>query len=187
MISREVKIVMQSIISVNNDINSWYRASKLPKVIKKIIAKYKRAKLKKIISKFTNKIYTINDIYWVLNYCNKNFDGNFSYIASVKSPNEDIDPNLLARLQYGDSESGNYYYYTLDVNYRTKKMDISIVIETDNGKKSFSIYGKNNLDTDDYKEDFIKYLINALNSMFSEIIEDILNDIITRSERIYEL
>lgn len=178
---------MQSVVTINNDINSWYRSSKLPKKIKIFIAKRKRKKLMKLIEKFSNKIYTARDMLWLLNYCSNTYHGEFMYLNTVIH-SEDYNPLLIFGVfTYDDKESNTSYQYSVDLNYKLMLMDIKITIDTEQGKKNFNIEGMKDLDSSNTKNDLIVYLINAFNSMISEIITTILNDITKRSERIYEI
>ncbi|MCM1215926.1 MAG: hypothetical protein NC548_15575 [Lachnospiraceae bacterium] len=179
--------MMQSIVTINNDINSWYRSSKFPKWLKKLIAKRKRKKLKKSINKFSDKILTARDVLWILNYCLNTYHGDYMYLKTVIF-SEDYNPlTIFGVLKYEDEESGNIYQYSIDLNYKQMFMNIKITIENEKGKKNFNIEGIKDFDTSNTHNEIIAYLINALNSMISEMVTTILNDITERSERIYEI
>ncbi len=179
---------MKSILEIDKDINSWYRTSKLPKFIKTPIAKSKRNKLKKQIHKFSDKVYGVKDIIQFLYYtmAHGSTSLGFLYLKSCRY-DEDNDPNIIfSEFKYEDKDSGNIYEYMVNVFCKEVKIDIDIQITSKRGVSRFHITDMKSLEPKEEYNEIISFLIRALNSMIGEMMEILLNDMIKRSERIYE-
>lgn len=181
--------MMKSILEIDKDINNWYRSSKLPKNIKIFICKRKRRKLKKEIHKFSNKIYSTKDIIQFLYYAMGHgaASSGLIYLKSCKYNDEEKFDIIYANFEYIDNNSKNEYKFDVDVLCKTLKMNIDIQITSERGVSRFHI---SNLDSLSFKEkdtEIKEYLISALNSMIGEMMETLMNDILNRSERIYEI
>lgn len=188
------------ILEINNSINEWYRVSKLPKWIKKIVAKKKRKKLIKYINKFsdpnTHK-YTCSNLYMFLLYCCHNEQLPFMYIESIGFVDEIKNPFITAHLKFSDINDKNkiIIHHFIINKLETSSLDLKIVTEIITKKKRQSTtigyihtgrLGFIEIDRDKCKKE-LYVLVQGLNLMIAEMIKVVLKTELERAERIYEI
>lgn len=184
-------MIMHMISDLNVSINNWYRVSKLPKLLKKVICKSKRKKLMKHIKTYSDTskhFYTSSEVYEFLSYAAMNTE-KFPYMYIDNLVTYDATPT-----EYGcliTFPDDNVTYSFLISNSTNESMSLIIRKSTIKGNTTvanliFNELGLANIGTTTYSEETVN-LIGGLNSMIGEMIRQLLTDELARSERIYEI
>ena len=187
--------MINAVVEVNAEINTWYRTSKLPKFIKVAVCKSKRRKLHKLCYKYSQlPFYSYNDIYQLFHYCSATYEpmGQKSYI-------DHISILMLTTLPSGERITGNLKYklkdedtlFDIDINLIRNRndshwMDINVTLRRDGSSYTEHVENIQTTEPKDNQTEFIHDCLCGINRMLNEIYLDVACDIIDNSERIYE-
>lgn len=187
-------MIFNIILDINTSINTWFRESKLPKFIKVSIAKSKRRTLRKKIAKFCNpnkNKFTTGEIFEFLRYFYVKIEGKYMYIDSITFLESSNKPPICsASMSYDDNDIDAKYYFLFN-NVTYNSMEITIKLENKKGITTIcnlrcGCDGLLEITEEKCNTDIVN-LIGGLNAMIAEMISDMSNKELERSERIYEL
>ena len=179
-------------INTNITINTWYRESKLPKILKRPIARHKRDKLRSIADKYINlPSYSNEDLVSIFKYCFAMFADNDDtrppYIKKLNIVPIGTDGSqIVAVLRHEEDGYKHIFGISITVIADFIDMDIDIKSVSPNGHSLNEHKSRVDYITDDDVEGYMGLLMRGLNGMISEIISFCIDYIFTTYERVYE-
>ena len=186
--------MIYKILELNAEINTWYRSSKLPKLIKKCIAKFKRFKLTRIIYKYTdvgNHMLESSDIYNFFRFAvDRVHDKSiFKYVDSISLVDIPSDFAYFASLSFKDKNDRGICRFSFR-EVTSKGFLLNIKLEDDRGLRTLATIQCNEKGLSEIPIPIDKTtmaVIRGLNTMISDMIDRMLIEELKRSERIYDI
>jgi hypothetical protein len=187
-------MMIYKVLDTNNEINNWYRSSNLPKLVRKMIAKSKRNKLRKFVNQYVNDenhLFTLEEIYEFIEYCNRSLDHPEMYLESILWIDEDPWNVYSTTFKCDvDEENKTYIFSISNISMRSNEFILSIRERNVKGIRTIAAINCNETGlrsgVRDKPED-IQNLVRGFNAMIAEMMGVLLNKALDRSERIYEI
>lgn len=184
--------MIYKILEFNAEINTWYRTSKLPRIIKKYIAKYRRSKLKKMTDRYTDtdkRIYLSSDIYEFFSFTLNKAGNKFMYIDSISVFDEKENVTYFASLSFRDKNNRGIGHFSF-TNIKPDGFLLNIRLEDERGIRTLESIRCDEMGLLIGEDKFSKktvIVVKGLNRMIADMINKLIYGEFERSERIYDI